>query len=545
MAVRKAQLVMEIDASGMKRGADEATTSIRRVETASAGAARVVAEHNRSVDKLWRDIEEGERRRAHVLDQSSTRVVKSSEEMKRSMLSMGNVAEIVERRFIAIGKAGVAMFAVDLVAKVAGFTSVLDALRQGSDALAESIRRTLVPEMERLASIAESQKKLTDEVERIRQAEQRDIYTNSDQGDITRGVYGYGDKRDPLRLTYTIPSLSYDLSSLTESERSRASKMLASLSDQADEIAKRVAENAFGEYSYENLQRPRLYSNEDAKRFAQAGIDNVAAGIDRSIREILLNRASIFPTISAASAAGASMDSLISRELAGSAEASRIDAGGARTSLADIPIARGLFGPTEGESSRFGIASGYTGNPWAGFGFPPYNGDRRGSIAASRGGRAQAGLEGYLYELESSRYTLPVDEPLPESSAYRDVMERVRQRDLERRGRIGGILSGDGFTGFGFGENEQTAMLSRRLGEDISYGIGEGIRTGDWGDAGRSIVQSIQSSLIQSLVAEPFADAAASLIQQLLAGMRGISLGSSGASPRQGAQDRARGLELP
>lgn len=545
MAVRKAQLVMEIDASGMKRGADEATASIRRVETASAGAARVVTEHNRSVDRLWKDIEEGERRRAHVLDQSSTRVVRAGDEMKRSMLAVGGVAEIVEKRFIAIGKAGIAMFAVDLVAKVAGFTSVLDALRQGSDALAESIRGTLMPEMERLASIAESQKKIADDLERIRQAENRDVFSNSDGQSITRGVYGYGTKRDPLRLTYSVPSLSYDLSSLNDSERKRAEEMLRRLNDQADEIARRVAENAFGEWDSEILDRPRLYSNEDAKKFAQAGIDNIAAGIDRSIREILLNRASIFPTISAASSAGASMDSLIARELAGSAEAARVDASGARTSLADIPIARGLFGPTSGEVNRFGLASGYTGNPWAGVGFPPYNGDRRAAIVAARGGRAQAGLEGYRYELESSRYTLPVDEPLEPSTAYRDVLERVRQRDLERRGRVKGILSGDGFTGFGFGENEQTAMLSRRLGEDISYGIGEGIRTGDWGETGRSIVQSIQSSLIQSLVAEPFADAAASLIQQLLAGMRGVSLGSSGATPRQGAQDRARGLELP
>lgn len=515
MAVRKAQLVMEIDASGMKRGADEATTSIRRVETASAGAARVVAEHNRSVDKLWRDIEEGERRRAHVLDQSSTRVVKSSEEMKRSMLSVDSVADTLAKRMATLTKAGLSLFSVDLLSRAVGLGSAMEAISNASKEIGDNINEKLFPG---LAAAQEYTSKIADDLKRAREE-----LSNLD---------------NPLAGTFQGGGGSIQL---------RAN--LSGLRD--DPYRREIA------LKYLNERNAFLDSNTDARAYFSPARDreesalldlltrlNKESAADRSARERDPYKGAFtaplppnYVSFDDISKLGAIYNA--------SSEASQFDSNTARTSLADIPIARGLFGPTEGESSRFGIASGYTGNPWAGFGFPPYNGDRRGSIAASRGGRAQAGLEGYLYELESSRYTLPVDDPLPESSAYRDVMERVRQRDLERRGRIGGILSGDGFTGFGFGENEQTAMLSRRLGEDISHGIGEGIRTGDWGDAGRSIVQSIQSSLIQSLVAEPFADAAASLIQQLLAGMRGISLGSSGASPRQGAQDRARGLELP
>lgn len=533
------KLVLTIDATGMKRGADEATTSIRRIETASSAAARIIDESERSVDRMWKEIEKDEKRRAASLAESSRLMQRSNDDLKKSLTSVGGVAEVVERKFAVLGKAMIGFAAADFGAKVFGFTSAMDLLGSATTDAANALRdalgitafaKRMEIERKQVEDAADAWKVLA----KAREAADDALYPGyripgqTRRLEVSTGSSPYLAPRRALEGgELSLRRGRADLSGVSLKDENRLIDELQKLPEQFDRI-----------FDKTQAKIDALGRGFDVRFGAGGKVVGSEMIVSQGQREVDALWTSFLAQVDEARSQEARSVRVhqehvdVLKDLQ-EKESALVEA---RTALADIPIARGLFGPTEGESSRFGLASGYTGNPWAGVGFPPYNGDRRGSIAASRGGRAQAGLEGYLYELESSRYTLPGDEQLPASNAYREVMSRDREARIAQQKSIEDILTGGKF-GFSLDDGDQVAQLSRSLGEDVASGLGEGLMTGDWKSAGQSVVLSLQQSLMEQLIAEPFADFAATAVSKLLGSAS--SVGLNGAAARGLAYDRS------
>lgn len=69
---------------------------------------------------------------------------KAGESMDKAKTKAFSFADSVTKKFEALGKAAVGIFAADVVAKVFGFSSALDAVNKASQAVADSIRNTAI-----------------------------------------------------------------------------------------------------------------------------------------------------------------------------------------------------------------------------------------------------------------------------------------------------------------------------------------------------------------------------------------------------------------
>lgn len=151
--VTTAALRLEIDARQMKQGAAEAEKAIVSVGEGAKRTAREVKISTESIERKLDAIVEGMILHNNKLGESNMHLRKIAEGAEKSMVkaeastqSFGReinrtstIVETVEKKFAALGKAAVGMFAADIVAKVAGFTSAMDLLNRASQGIADSI----------------------------------------------------------------------------------------------------------------------------------------------------------------------------------------------------------------------------------------------------------------------------------------------------------------------------------------------------------------------------------------------------------------------
>ena len=153
--VTTAALRLEIDARQMKQGAAEAEKAIVSVGEGAKRTAREVKISTESIEKKLDAIVEGMILHNNKLGESNMNLRKIAEGVEKSMVkaeattrtfgrevnTVGGVADAVEKKFAALGKAAVGMFAADIAAKVLGFSSAMDVLNKTSQAVADEIKR--------------------------------------------------------------------------------------------------------------------------------------------------------------------------------------------------------------------------------------------------------------------------------------------------------------------------------------------------------------------------------------------------------------------
>lgn len=516
----------------MKSGAQEAEKSLVTVGRAAEEAQKRLDVAFDKATKKLDDLDARDRAwsREHV--EGTRRASESTEGFRRSLSSVEGVTERITSKVARLGTAFIGFATVDFVARVAGFSSAMDLLSDATQAAADATRDLLG--LNAIAARMESERKAVEDAANAwkalaewRERAESALVTGFKVPQLSEG-FGIGGNRWQSGAI-SFPGARVDSSGITKLDEASLAKMVEGFRSSFESISRETRESllAASATGMPGIQRNIPQSQFDAiVGGGQSRVDAAWAAIlnfaDESRRRQLdLN------TVSAASGAGLSADSSIARDLAAAAESLRVIESKARASLADLPILGGLFNrPSVGETSGSFPVRNYL-DVYRTLPTNPYYGDQRAGILGRRAPRYQAGLEAYSYEQESARYTLPADEGLPDVRAFDDLMLAARRRSIESDRRRQSILTGDGYTGFAFGGNDQTAGLSRRLGEDIAGGLSTGLMSGNWSQAGEGIVRSIQSSLIQQLIAEPFADFAASLIQQLLSSFAGASIGSS------------------
>lgn len=152
--VTRAALELEIDARRMKQGAAEAEKAIVSVGEGAKRTAREVKISTETIERKLDAIVEGMIIHNNQLGESNMQLRKIAEGVEKSMVkaeattrtfgrevnTVGGVADAVEKKFAALGKAAVGMFAADIAAKVLGFNSAMDVLNKTSQAVADEIK---------------------------------------------------------------------------------------------------------------------------------------------------------------------------------------------------------------------------------------------------------------------------------------------------------------------------------------------------------------------------------------------------------------------
>jgi hypothetical protein len=164
MAVEK-RLVLGIQASGMKQGAQEAAQALQQVKRETTATTEQVEKLDKAMDAFGGRMSRAAQQfqdagtrgqqllpfggKQHAFDfggsieqtaQKTRELVVETEKYGKALISVDGVAGRVQQRLTAVGKAAIGMFAVDIFAKVAGFSSALDLVQKAADGLAGAFR---------------------------------------------------------------------------------------------------------------------------------------------------------------------------------------------------------------------------------------------------------------------------------------------------------------------------------------------------------------------------------------------------------------------
>jgi len=177
--VTKAALIFEADARPLKEAAREVEQALDGVKRKSTESMSAYDQAVNRLDETWKRMEaeneayESRMRKAAdttkdfgtTADTAATHTSK----FKDSLFTVQGVSERVESKLMSLGKAAIGIFAVDVAAKVLGFSSALDAINKAADAAAASVRDLLNGPLDEAALKArvDATAKLASEIERI------------------------------------------------------------------------------------------------------------------------------------------------------------------------------------------------------------------------------------------------------------------------------------------------------------------------------------------------------------------------------------------
>lgn len=167
MTVEK-RLVLKLDASGMRQGAQEATQSVHTLQVEVKQTASDITAVERimrdfadrgvrplagnvgdlagGIDRLGGNLEkilrrmqdaEGEARR---LAQANALATEQTEKQVKSMTALDAIVDRVQQKFVGLGKAFIGFLAADLFAKLLGFNSAMDALNKLVEKISDGIK---------------------------------------------------------------------------------------------------------------------------------------------------------------------------------------------------------------------------------------------------------------------------------------------------------------------------------------------------------------------------------------------------------------------
>lgn len=527
MGIRKAALIMEIDATRMRSGADEAVASTKRVETSAKSMSKAFEETDKKIDASFAALE----RRFDQMDRdfpnATAKTTDSTEKFTKSLFSAEGAGEALGRRLNSISKAGLSLFSVDILTRAIGLGSAMQAI----STVSESIGNALNASLKEVIGIGDewerSNRQLEKYVKLVEQAKER--------ADARGSFYAENSFRNigvSVSTNLTPYRDNQELLDRVVLARDEAIRQIAEAESEFTALANRGGQfsqgvGAEGEAIKKRAEQIKL---ELEQRIAQLSLEDAASKATASDYKVLGDKLSEEEL----------KRKRLNEELRISFEL--------RMKEADALARRRSL---EQSTAQFASPFVQVGAQVAGLAFDATIREqarvrREQQLAALR----QSELEqttsdrlardaevrqrfdaGSAIQAERQRNQAAASFAFPfvyGAAIAGQYAAQVNPEQIERDRRISNTLTGDGRSGFTFGDNEQTADLSRQISQGLAAGIGDGIVNGDWKSAGQSVVQSIQGSLVQALVVEPFADFGAQLIKKILAALgSGVSAGQS------------------
>lgn len=521
--VTTAALRLEIDARQMKQGAAEAEKAIVSVGEGAKKTAREVKISTESIEKKLDAIVEGMILHNNKLGESNMQLRKIAEGVEKSMVkaeastqSFGRevgktsgIVDTVEKKFAALGKAAVGMFAVDVVAKVAGFTSAMDLLNKASGAAADAIKRIFTPPENESARMIATIRSLREEVEALRAAEGSGVSVLSGRDDA-QGVITRAFSSAPFQGNVAL------MSRFEREIRSAQERITA-------------AENQ------------RLTAGSYSEGFARS------MSIDGSSARSYVDRAALQPenVLTIISQFEESFKSMV-REAQEAKSVADYWANATKGSTAKVPYRADL---TEFYSGNVDVSrrSRSAAEQFA------INWQRNASLNTSEfarlngfGGIADAPWNFGLESAGGGAYPGPSD-TIPDSQNYRnwdfglgrsggggfqgslDTDPRFRTgQEAWLRGRDREDPNDTGYIGR-LNNRYTPEAIAEQFSSNLYQSMEYSLLSGDFSNFGRSVVSMIGQSLMENLVAAPFQEAMAVLMQSLLTGIRGV--GGGGTAP--------------
>lgn len=497
--VTTAALRLEIDARQMKQGAAEAAKAIVDVGEASKKTAREVKVNTEAIERKLDAIVEGMILHNNKLGESNMQLRKIAEGVEKSMVkaetstqrfgreihTVGGVADAVEKKFTALGKAAVGMFAADIAAKVLGFSSAMDVLNKTSQSVADEITRIIDGlrgmNDEWKLNISSGQR-LFEIAARVRAEEERKklVYSETfDQLGMTANVDIGFLSAYPEQFNAAAAKAAEVIESLRTAEEGYR------ISDEGGRIMMRDT----AQMLVDGLNREILKAANDARiRATDVGGSAVARQGSGSGRDTALFAYEDFRR----------------RAVAEDAAMRRAREIGINTSQTAREFGYG-FGVTENRWD-FGLGPSGGGGYQGSADTLPTGGDPRWDF-----GLGSAGGGGFRGSLDSAPRG-------PNANYVLTDRDRWMYGEDGKSGYIGAL---------------QNRYSPERIAEQFSanfyQSLEASVMTGDFSNFGRSVMQMIGQSLMESLVAAPIQEAMASLMQALLGGMRNGFGGGAGA----------------
>lgn len=516
--VTTAALQLEIDARNMKAGAAEAQKALVAIADESKKTARQITVDTSSIERKLDAIVEGMILHNNKLGESNMNLRKIAESVEKTMekaqaqtRAFGaevnkttSIADAVEKKLSALGKAAVGMFAVDIVAKVAGFSSAMDLLNKASQGIADGIGEAV----KALRGMDESWEKNVRQAARFQEIvararadmEGRDLVVKQSYSalgiDVEQSLVPFLGRQEQLNSV----SLIVD----------DTMKKLASLNSQADVYLNPNESTAYNREGYDVggsdvLQAKVAQIREDARA--------IYAGMGREIA-MAIRQSQIQGTFGG----GYGVD--LPTGFVSDPQASDI---AGMNVLGGSPFAR---------SSMAGALNRYSPDAI-------YEDVRRRMMAEEAAARRArvVGLNttrtamqfGYgvgVPDVSGEYFPITGGEPAPFYERYAPPPEGRNRKDRWLYGENEGRFDG-GYIGRlqnRYSAENIAEQFSANLYQSLSYSLS----SGDFSQFGRSVVSMIGQSLVDNLIAAPFQEAMATLMQSLL-GNLSKGLGAGGA----------------
>ncbi len=524
--VTRAALELEIDARRMKQGAAEAEKALVSVGETSKKTARAINLNTESIERKLDAIVDGIAQSNRILIQNQntvTAVAKQAEQalartehaagsFGREMNKTSGIAGIVEKRFMALGKAAVGMFAADVAAKVLGFNSTMDLLGKTTDFVAKKIQEAFGID-DRIAAIerhrnavertADSYKALADALDKIAKSG-----TSATQ---------FGIQPEGANVAYRPPGGMYQLGLGRFSPQGRNFE-IGNLDPGQAGIAKSLIEEMNGTYQ-------RILSGNLDAEYKGGGIlggeSFTGAGLTAAFDRLTQSIQDRIDAMSNSLSMTVGSDEWFAQRTGGS---SLLGAG--NTSLGPMRTGSDEWFAREAEIARRSYRPDMSG-------FYGENSDvsRRSRSAAemlAQNARRDAALNTSQLASLSGYGGIP-DNRWDFGMGYTGGGNYGGSQDtmpIAARNRRDAWLYGDDAsrTDGGYIGALQNRYSPERIAEQFSanfyQSLEASVMTGDFSNFGRSVMQMIGQSLMESLVAAPIQEAMASLMQALLGGLR-------------------------
>lgn len=538
--VTTAALRLEIDARQMKQGAAEAEKAIVSVGEGAKRTAREVKISTESIEKRLDAIVDGMLASNKTLAESNAQLQRIAQGVERSMVKAqettqnfgreihktGGIVDAVERKFAGIGKAAVGMFAVDVVAKVVGFSSAMDVLQKATQGVADALQlvtgytaqaERLEREREQLLKTADFWDGLKVSVEGYYAAINKNVikydfpetqarifYPGKNETPWGAGRLNADDfteeqrRSRPMFYKYDPPTMSLDTTGLSPTSvnllNERILELQSVFAGLSDSVSLKYGQSNPGfaprAADFERRQQ-EIYTLLESLRRDERNIANAPGILGQGYTSVGGMRVG--------------SDEWFAQEAITARRSYRPDLGD-------------FYSGGAGVSRRSRSAAEQISLNW-----------QRGSALNTSELARLSGYGGIPDVPERSGDYFPImgDAPAPFYERFPAPPDGRNRKDRWLYGENEGRFDG-GYIGA-----LQNRYSPERIAEQFSasfyQSLEASVMTGDFSNFGRSVMQMIGQSLMESLVAAPIQEAMASLMQALLGGMRNGFGGGAGA----------------
>lgn len=548
--VTRAALELGIDARPMQQGAQEASRALDQVTDKATKTARAINLNTESIERKLDAIVDGIAQSNKILvdsqrtvttvaketEQALVKTEVASQKFGREIVKAGGVAESVERKFASLGKAATGMFAVDIASKVLGFSSAMDVLQKATQGVADALHAVFgfTAQEQRIEAQKQMIEKATefwdglrmsvkgyyDEVNKhvitydFPETQARILYPGKGETPWGAGRLNADDfteeqrRSRPMSYRYDPPSMSLDTSGLSPTSVNLLNERILELQT----VFQRLSDPVSLRYGQSNPGfAPRAADFERQQQEIYA----LAESLRRNERFIATRPGILGPGYTSLAPSPPGSDEWFIRE-----------AQRARSSYR--PDLTGFYAGDVDASRRSLSAAEQIALNW----------QRNASLNTS--GLAYAmgfgGIGDSAALAPGFRGPLDID---PAFGSDEWFVAQGRRRDFPsapemRTGTAAWLRGTDPNDPYdtGYIGALQNRYSPERIAEQFSanfyQSLEASVMTGDFSNFGRSVMQMIGQSLMESLVAAPIQEAMASLMQALLGGIRG-GFGGGGA----------------